>query len=355
MKTLFVSTFVLAVALAGCERSAAAAGVEPPAMPPAKVDVVTLTPRSLERRTDYLASLTSRRAVTLYPQVSGYVRTISAKPGSMVKQGDVLLQVDAKSEQASLDNLVATRQSLEASAAFARQRLERSTALRGDGIVSQQDADQARVQADQAEASLRATDALIASQRARLGFFNIVAPFDGVVGHVPVKVGDFVTPAMALTSVTQESGLEAEVWVPVERAKELTPQSRIRLLDESGKTVAEQPVSFVSPRADANSQLVLIKASFEPVASLRADQLVHATVIWAEAPGLAVPTQAVVRQAGQTFGFIVEGGKAKRVPITLGPLLGAEYAVTGGLDAGQQVIVSGIQMLGDGAPVEAKP
>ncbi|MFT3706225.1 MAG: efflux RND transporter periplasmic adaptor subunit [Archangium sp.] len=351
---LFVLSFAFVVVLSACEKSAAA-GVEQPAMPPSKVEVVTLAPRSIEKSTDYLASLSSRRAVTLYPQVSGYVRAINAKPGSTVKQGDVLLSVDAKSEQASLDNLVATRQSLEASAAFAKQRLDRSTALRGDGIVSQQDADQARVQADQAEASLRATDALIASQRARLGFFNIVAPFDGVVGHVPVKVGDFVTPASALTSVTQESGLEAEVWVPVERAKELSAKSRIRLLDENGHAVAEQPVSFVSPRADANSQLLLIKASFEPVPSLRADQLVHATVIWAEETGLAMPSFAVVRQAGQTFGFIVDSGKAKRVPITLGPLQGSDYVVTGGLDAGQQLIVSGIQMLGDGAPVEFKP
>jgi RND family efflux transporter MFP subunit len=233
--------------------------------------------------------------------------------------------------------------------------LERSTALRGDGIVSQQDADQARVQADQAEASLRATDALIASQRARLGFFNIVAPFDGVVGHVPVKVGDFVTPATALSSVTQESGLEAEVWVPVERAKELTADSRVRLLDEAGEAVAEAKVSFVSPRADPSSQLLLIKASFEPLTALRADQLVHARVIWAEKEGLAVPTAAVMRQAGQTFSYVVdraEGAtKAKRVPITLGPLVASDYVVLAGLDAGQQVIVSGIQMLGDGAPV----
>lgn len=355
MRFVFLSSLLLFV---GCEKSAAAPG-EAPAMPASKVEVLTLAPRNIERGTDYLASLTSRRAVTLYPQVSGYVRAITAKPGSMVKQGDVLLSVDAKSEQASLDNLVATRQSLEASAAFAKQRLDRSTALRGDGIVSQQDADQARVQADQAEASLRATDALIASQRARLGFFNIVAPFDGVVGHVPVKVGDFVTPATALTSVTQESGLEAEVWVPVERVKELNAQSRIRLLDDSGKGVAEQPVSFVSPRADPNSQLVLIKSSFEPVPGLRADQLVHATVIWGEQPGLAVPTVAVVRQAGQTFSYIVERAdgamKARRVPITLGPLVASDYVVLNGLDAGQQVIVSGIQMLGDGAPVELKP
>lgn len=328
------------------------------APPAAKVKLATLTPAPQESFSDYLATLASRHSVTLYPQVSGYVRAIAAHSGESVKQGQRLLSVDARADQASLQNLVATRESQKASASFAKERLDRATELRKDGIVSQQDLDQARTTADQAEATLKATDALIANQRARLGFYDIVAPFDGVVGHVPVKVGDFVSPSTMLTSVTQSSGLEAEVWVPLERLSQLTPQSLVRIVDDAGQLVAESPVTFVAPRADAASQLVMLKAAFAQNDALRADQLVHVRVVWGRHDGLSVPADTVVRQAGQTFVYVARkqdsGLVAQRVPVTLGALDGPDYQVRGGLDAGQQLVVSGVQMVGDGAPLEVQ-
>jgi len=333
----------------------AAQGQAAPASP---VKVVTLAAKTIEDSTDYLATLTSRRSVGLYPQVSGYVRAITAKPGTTVKAGTLLVQIDAAGEQASMGNLVATRESLAASSSFAKDRQARSKLLRGDGIVSQQDADQAQVQADQAEASVRATDALIASQRARLSFFTIVAPFEGVVGNVPVKVGDFVSPSTMLTSVTQDAGLEAEVSVPVERAVALGPTSRIRLIDAAGVLLGESPVVFVSPRTDPVTQLMMIKGAFEALPSLRPDQMVRARVVWRSSEGLAVPSVAVVRQSGQAFAYVLEraagGGAltARRSPVTRGALQGNEYVVIKGLTSGQQVVVAGVQTIGDGSAVE---
>ena len=352
MSLLRVATVL--VVLSSCSKPSDPAA---PEQPPSPVKVITVAPKLIEDSTDYLATLTSRRAVSLYPQVSGYVRAISVRPGATVKMGALLIQVDAAAEQASMQNLVATRDSLAASSAFAKDRQARSTMLRSDGIVSQQDADQARVQADQAEANVRATDALIASQRARLSFFTIVAPFEGVVGNVPVKVGDFVTPATLLTSVTQDTGLEAEVSVPVERSVALNASSRIRLLGQDDEALGESPVIFVSPRADPATQLLLIKGAFEAMPTLRADQAVRARVIWSASEGVSIPTVSVVRQAGQAFVFVVEradgGGRlaTRRTPVVLGPLRGNEYVVTNGLKPGEQVVVAGVQQIGDGTPV----
>jgi|APLak6261679142_1056127.scaffolds.fasta_scaffold00094_10 RND family efflux transporter MFP subunit len=331
---------------------------EPHAPPAAQVELRTLVTAPQESFSDYLATLTSRRSVTLYSQVSGYVRSIAARSGATVKQGSVVLSVDARADEASLQNLLATRETQKASVAFAKERLDRATTLRADGIVSQQDLDQARVTAEQAESTLKATDALIASQRARLGFYDILAPFEGVLGHVPVKVGDFVTPATPLSSVTQNSGLEAEVWVPLERVSSLGPDSVVRLVQADGALIAESPVSFVAPRADAASQLVLIKASFEPNPALRADQLVHVRVVWNRHDGVSVPANVVVRQAGQTFVFVAKkvdsGLTAQRVPVELGALQDGEYQVRRGVQAGDQLVVSGVQMVNDGAPIEVK-
>ncbi|MBL9039439.1 MAG: efflux RND transporter periplasmic adaptor subunit [Archangium sp.] len=348
--------FIAAVTLLSCSKSAGSTTEQAP--PPSPVQVKTLETKRLEEGSEYLATLTSRRAVSLYPQVSGYVRAILAKPGTTVRPGAVLLQIDSTAEQATMQNMLATHEALAASASFAKDRQARSKLLRGDGIVSQQDADQSQVLADQAEASVRANDALIASQRARLAFFTISAPLEGVVGNVPVKVGDFVTPATLLTSVTQDTGLEAEVLVPVERSTSLTPSSRIRLLNGDGEAVAESAVVFVSPRADPTTQLLLIKGAFDAMPAMRADQVVRARVIWSMKDGLAVPTVAVIRQAGQPFVYVVEtpdgGGPlaARRIPVTLGSIQGGEYTVVEGLRAGQRVVVSGIQTIGDGSLVE---
>ncbi len=346
--------FLLAVSFLSCSKGGSDG--PPPEQPPVGVSAVTLESKPVEETSDYLAALTSRRAVNLHPQVSGYVRVINAIPGATVKAGAVLLQIDASAEQAALQNLMATRESLAVSADFAKEQLKRSTALRTDGVLSQQDLDQSRASANQQEATLLATDALIASARAKVGFFSIVAPFYGVVGHVPVKVGDFVTPALPLTSLTQDAGLEAEVWVPVERVHALSGTSKVRLLDETGQPIGESPVTFVSPRADPQSQLVLIKGAFASNGALRSDQMARARVVWSQAPGLSVPASAVMREAGQPFVYVVDEGKgatvARRVPVTLGALQGGEYVVLRGVESGQRVIVSGVQMVHDGSAVQ---
>ena len=340
--------------LSACNKNGGGEGPGGGAPPPAKVTVAAVEPQPVEETAEYLATLISRRAVVLYPQVQGYVRSIAVKPGQAVKAGTLLLQIDSGADAASLQSQQATRESLAASAAFARERRDRALALRKDGIVSQQAVDEARSAADQAEAALRASDATINSQKARLSFFSISAPIDGVVGDIPVKVGDFVTPQLPLTSVTQDSGLEADVQIPVERAEALGPGSRVRLIGADGGVAGDSPVTFVSPRAEAGTQLVLVKGAFDALSGLRAGQVVRAQVVFSTRDGLKIPVSAVTRQAGQTFAFVVDGSNvAHRLPVELGALQGNHYVVTSGLDGGEKLVTSGLQMLQDGATVEA--
>ncbi|MET0344277.1 MAG: efflux RND transporter periplasmic adaptor subunit [Polyangiales bacterium] len=356
MKLLRLAPLLSLLAFGAC-RADAPARIEPP---PLLIEAAVLAPQPIEETSEYLATLSSRRAITLYPRVSGYVREILVTPGQKVRAGTPLLVVDPSTERASLDNLVATRASLAASASYARDHFTRQKTLRADGIVSQQDLDQARTNAEQAEATLRASDAQIASQRARLGQYSILAPFEGMIGDVPVKLGDFVSPSTVLSSITEDARLEAYVSVPVERVKDLTTDSQIRLVASDGVVIAEGPVTFVSPRADPSTQLVLLKASFPPLPSLRPDQVVRARVVWSRRTGLSLPTSAVMRQAGQYFAFVVEAGAGdvrtvKRVAIGLGDLHGNDYAIERGLEPGQRIAVSGIRQLADGTRVTLKP
>jgi multidrug efflux pump subunit AcrA (membrane-fusion protein) len=90
--------------------------------------------------------------------------------------------------------------------------------------------------------------------------------------------------------------------------------------------------------------------------SIRVQQFVRTRVIWRTSPGLTIPVVSVLRIGAQYFCFLVEpagqGFVARQHPVQLGEIQGNDYVVTGGLKAGDRVIVSGVQKLGDGAPVK---
>ena len=347
----------------GCARGDAAETPGPGAaamkMP---VDVVTLADVPIQDASDYLAQLVSRTQVAIYPQVSGVVTSILVKPGQTVREGAPLLQIDPRRESANLSNQVAAKAQREANLALAKRNASRSAALFREGLISKQQLDQDQSQATMAEAELSAQEAVIGAQSAQLGYYRIAAPFGGAVGDVPVKLGDYVGPQTKLTSVDDNKTLEAYVNVPSEKLGLLGDATRVVLLGDdrsTNTTLAEAPISFVAQEANPQTQAVLIKARFPNGGQLRAAQIVRARVVWKTHPGVRVPTLAVTRQSGQYFAFVaVPGGGgtvAHQVPVTLGEMDNSTYAVVSGLKAGDQVIVSQIQKLREGAPVTTKP
>jgi RND family efflux transporter MFP subunit len=327
------------------------------------VEVRELKPGEVRDTGEYLGTLSSRRSITLYPQVAGYVQEIPVRPGAQVQQGAVLLVVDPRRERAGLRATQAEQASAVAQREFARRNRERSKQLLEEGLLSRQDYEQAVAQAAQAEAGAQAVEAQIQSQQVQLGFYQVSAPFAGTVGDIPVKVGDYVTPQTALTSLDQSRALEVSVEVPVERAGAIQPgRTQVEVLDTEGKPVVSAPAFFVAPTPSATTQLVEVKAAFDNTVGLRAGQLVRARVVYETREALTVPTFAVTQISSQSFVYLVgqaDGGTvAQRAPVTVGGISGNSYEVTGGLDAGTQVVVSGIQLLRDGQPIQptaAKP
>ena len=146
--------------------------------------------------------------------------------------------------------------------------------------------------------------------------------------------------------------------VPIERAQDIRPGLRVRLLDGQGQTVVESVIDFVSPQVDDRTQSILAKAQVPTGKGLRNDQFVRAQVVWREEPGLTVPAVAVTRINGQYFAFVAEpaakGFVAHQRSVQLGDLVGNDYVVVGGLKAGDRLIVSGVQKIAEGAPVQFK-
>jgi RND family efflux transporter MFP subunit len=326
------------------------------------VEVVTLADVPIQDSSNYLAQLVSRTQVAIYPQVSGVVTSVFVKPGQAVREGAPLLQIDPRRESANLSNQVAAKAQRDANLALAKRNASRSAALFREGLISRQQLEQDQSQATVAEAEVNAQTAVIGAQAAQLGYYRIEAPFDGAVGDIPVKLGDYVGPQTKLTSVDDNRTLEAYVNVPAEQLGQLDDASRVVLLGDdraTNTTLAEAPITFVAQEANPQTQAVLIKAKFPNGGQLRAAQIVRARVVWKTHAGVRVPTLAVTRQSGQYFAFVAVPGAsgmvAHQVPVTLGEVDNSTYAVVSGLKAGDQVVVSQIQKLRDGAPIATSP
>src|SRR5687767_1086131 len=350
----------VAVACGGNPEAGQAGGPPGGAMPPMPVEIVTLAAKPVEQSSEFVASLKSRRSSTIQPEVEGFLTRIAVKSGQNVRQGDVLFEIDSTTEQAALASLQSMRPMRESEVEFARQQVQRNKTLLEAGAISQREVEQFEAQLRSAEAQLKALDEQIRQQRSQLNYYRVTSPNAGTVGDIPVNVGDRVTRSTVLTTVDENDVLEVYINVPVQQAPQLKVGLPVRLIDDRGQVLATNRITFVSPTVDTATQSVLAKAQLvEGRGQFRSDQFVRARVVWSEAPGLTIPVTAVLRSTGDFFAFVAEKGQqglvAKQKRVQLGEIVGNEYVVQGGLQPGEQLIVSGLQKIRDGAPVMAAP
>lgn len=340
---------------AGCGEKTSAGGPSggAPAMP---VQVQIAQSVRIPVTTEYLSVLKSRQSAAINPQVEGQITAIFVKSGDSVSKGTPLLQIDPLKQEATLSSQEAARAAQEATLRLAKVNLDRAEKLYAAGVNSKQDLDNAQSAYDAAAAQLKALSDQVEQQRVELRYYKVSAPADGIVGDIPVHVGDRVAVTTMLTTIDLPGALEAYIYIPADHAKDLRVGLPVRLLDEAGNSVSDTRITFVSPQVETDTQTVLAKAAVEnPRDKLRIAQQVRAQVTWSLHDGPVVPVLAVQRINGQAFVFVsVTEGKstvARQKLLKLGDTVGDSYAVLDGLKAGDHLIVSGTQFLQDGMPV----
>jgi RND family efflux transporter MFP subunit len=328
--------------------------------PGVPVEIVTLAPVPVEDKTDFVGTVKSRRSTNVQPQVEGFLTRIVATSGARVAPGALLFEIDSTSQQAAVSTLESTKVAREADAALARQQAARVKRLFDAGAASQQEIEQADATVKSTEAQLRAIDDQIRLQRNELRYYRVTASTSGVVGDIPVRVGDRVTRSTLLTTIDDNTGMEINVSVPVQHASRLRTGLALTILGPGREVLATEKIYFVARTVD-ETQTILVKAALGgDSARFRADQFVPVSLVWAETPALLVPLAAVTRVGGQFFVFVAEPGQggglvAKMRPVKLGAVVGNSYIALEGLKAGEQLIASGVQKIGDGVPVTAAP
>jgi RND family efflux transporter MFP subunit len=290
------------------------------------------------------------------PQVEGLITRILVRSGDRVAPGSPLMRIDPRMQEAAVSSLESLSAVRRADLQQARQQAARMKTLLEAGAASQAEMEQAETALATSEAQLKATDALLREQGVALAYHTVSAPTAGVVGDIPVRVGDRVTKSTLLTTIDESAGLELYINVPVQEALRLRIGLPVHLIDDRGAVLATERLSFIAASVDGATQSVLAKASLEKAVGLRTEQFVRARIVWSETPALTAPIVALNRLGGQFFANVAEGGEgettvARPRAVEPGPVVGNDYVVKSGLKAGDRLIVSGVQKIGDDAPV----
>jgi len=364
-------------------------------VPIASVETATVTDSA-----DYVANLQSRQSVTLQPRVDGYVQEIYVKAGDRVEAGAPILRIDPAKQQAALQQSVAVvassqadfesaratlaqlqaaKESTLSSLDFNQKEFKRYSDLASQGAIAKQKLDEVSNSLRNARAELGKIDAQITAQQAninsaatrieasrsgaiqqevQLDFYTVTAPFAGIVGDIPIKVGDNVNSTTQLTTVTQNQVLEVQISVPVENAPRLKMGQPVELLDTQDKPLVKGNIAFISPNINPQTQSILVKANFNNANNqLKANQFVRARLIWSSRSGVLVPTSAISRLGGQDFVFVAEtspDGKsliANQKPVKLGKITGNNQEVLEGLTANDKIVTGNILQLRNGAAI----
>jgi RND family efflux transporter MFP subunit len=351
---LLLATLSASAGLSGCGAKAPVADASAPQAMPVQVQVVES--QKLTDSTEYLAILKSRHSAIINPQVEGQITKIFVKSGDRVTMGTPLLQIDPLKQEATVNSQEAARVAQEANVRLAKVNLDRAVKLQAAGVISRADFDNAQTNYDTAVAQLKSLEHQVKQQQVELHYYQVSAPMDGIVGDIPVRMGDRVAVTTLLTTVDEPGALEAYIYVPANKAKDLHLGLPVKLVDESGAVMAQTQITFVSPQVDTETQTVLAKAAVgNSNTKLRISQQVRAQIAWGTHNGPVVPVLAVQRISGEFFLFVAvkdgNGTVARQRAVKLGEIVGNDYAVLEGVQPGDHVIVSGTQFLQDGAPV----
>jgi RND family efflux transporter MFP subunit len=350
-----IAALAILVAAGACNRgSSSPAQASGP--PPMGVATTVLASKPLPDSSEFIATVRSLRSSTVQPEVDGVVTRIFVKSGDRVRLGAPLVQIRPDKQQAAVRSSEANRAGVEADVQYWRQQVKRLEALVTAGAISRQEFDQAQNSLRTAESRLEALNAEVNEQRVELQYYRVAAPQAGVVGDITIRPGDRVTSSTEITTIDENSALEAYIQVPLDRTPELRLGLPVEILDGEGRVAATNPISFVAPRVDDATQTVLVKSALRDAPpAIRTHQFVRSRIVWRSVDSLTVPVTAVTRINGKYFCYVVEktdqGSVARQRPIEVGDLVGNDYVVKSGLAAGDRLVVSGIQKIGDGAPV----
>ena len=362
------SLFVCSVLLASCGGDQA-----PPAPPPPAVEYRVVEPREVASRFEFVARTRASEDAAIRAQVSGAIVERNFEEGQAVEEGALLFRIDPRPYRAALNAAQADLSSARTSLEVNERNLARGIELEPQGFVSASEMDQLRGNRDASAAAIEAAEAAVEKARIDLGFTDVRAPFSGRAGRSELSIGDLVSPqSEPLVTLVQSDPILVDFDVSErilanamienqERAAQgLEPiryTPRMNLVNGEPYPHAGR-IDYANNRVNRTTGTLTVTASFpNPDGQLIPGQF---TRIFLQRGGteerLLVPQSSVLEDMQGRYVFIVDDENlVQRRNVTLGQREGVDWVVESGLEAGDRVIVNGIQKVRPNMPVSATP
>lgn len=359
---------LLVLATAGCAPKAAV----PQSPPPPKVTVATVEQRELVEWDEFTGRTEAVEFVEVRPRVSGHIEAIHFKSGQMVKKGDVLFAIDPRWHRAEFSRRQAEFEQARVRLQNAEREAGRTAQLLANRAISTEEGDARSSRFLEAKAALLAAEAARDSAKLDLEYTEIRSPIDGRVSRELVSVGNYVSglPGSATMLTTVVSVDPIYVYADVDensllkfngliRANKIASNREgkvpveLQLADEDGFVHRGQIESFDN-KLDPNTGSILLRALF-PNAEGRIVPGLFARIRVpgsAKYPALLVDERAIGTDQAQKFVLALTSSNTVAYrPVNLGAAVDGKRIVRSGLQAGEKIVINGLQRVRPGAPV----
>ncbi len=319
--------------------------------------------------TSYPATIKGIQDIEIRPKVSGFITKVHVDEGDFVRRGQVLFSIDRVQYEAAVKSAEAAVRVARTAVSTQKLTVKNKKMLHEKKIISDYDMEMAENQLASAEAQLASARAQLIDARNNLSFCSVTSPSDGVVGTIPYRVGSLVSSstAEALTTVSNISKMYVYFSMTEKQLLEYTkgtdgvkgalaaiPAVNLQLAD--GSTYDQTgKVTNVSGVIDITTGSVSMRATFDnPQKILRSGGSGSVVIPIHKDNAILVPQKATYEIQDKHFVYVVgKDNKVKNTEITVLPQNdGTNYVVTGGLKAGERIVVEGINTLSDGMAIK---
>ena len=358
-----------AVAIATVVGGLTACGLDIPKEVPSSFETMTVEKTDIDVPLKFSAKLKGQADVTITPQVSGQLMKILVNEGQQVKKGQTLFVIDSRNARLELEAAQANLQAALAQENSAKLEYESNKNLFEKNIVSRYMLDNSQNTYRQAQASVAQARASVSRAKVNLGFCTIVAPVTGVIGEIPVRTGDQVTPATQLTILSGNTTMDAEFSVTEalveasvsagltqeDKAKHMAELPEVTFVMKNGTEYPHKGrISSLTGVVDAATGSLGAKASFpNPDGHLFSG--VQGTVVlpFARKDVIVIPQTAVVKlQDKQQVYKVKADSTATTVTVTTADTgNGKDVIVTSGLNVGDKIVTIGANNVQEGQKV----
>lgn len=347
----------------------------PAAMPAIPVTVAAVEPRNITSWQEFSGRLEAIDRVEVRPRVAGAIQSVQFREGALVKQGDLLVTIDPAPYEASVAQAQAQVGAAKARLNLTKVEVDRGQKLFDNRTISQSDMDTRSSNYAEADANLKAAQATLQTAQLNLDYTQVHAPIAGRVGKIAVTVGNLVAagssspalttlvsvdPIYASFNASEQTVTQALAELPVTNGV-VPPVEQIPVqigtANDNG-TPINGKLQLIDNEVDAASGTITVRAVFDnPGGRLIPGQFVRVRMGQPKAETkLLISERAIGTDQDKKFVFVVgEGNKVEYRPINLGDTSDGMRIVNSGLNAGDRIIVNGLQRVRPGAVVDPKP